>query len=357
MIAAVSVDHLAAAVEQQDNALLRGRPVGLVGGARATRLQGVSAEASAAGVTPGMRWDDAEARCPGLARVVARPERYATVTGLLATGLSGVAPAVETFAPDLLLLDLTDCQAYYRHDPARIATLLRQAARDTAGLDCRIGISGDRTTACQAGRLAGPGGTGIVPPAAAAGFLAPLPVREVLGGSSGVADFLARHGIERCGDMKRVPIHVPARRFGNLGRRLWLMAQGLDPAPVLPPRVAADEPLQERRLAAATRDLLVLQTAFFDLAGKLAGHLRREGLRRRRFRLGLCAPEGWREEEVTCDLDTDDLRAIAPLCARFLRQHWYGEPVTALRVQAAPAEAVARQADIFLRTLAGGRSR
>ena len=32
--------------------------------------------------------------------------------------------------------------------------------------------------------------------------------------------------------MQNLPIGVLAKRFGNLGRRIWFMAQGLDPEPV-----------------------------------------------------------------------------------------------------------------------------
>ena len=38
--------------------------------------------------------------------------------------------------------------------------------------------------------------------------------------------------------MQKLPIGELARRFGNPGRRIWYMAQGLDPEP-LQPNVAA----------------------------------------------------------------------------------------------------------------------
>jgi DNA polymerase-4 len=348
MVAAVTLDHFQGRLEQQDNPLLAGRAVGIVGSAKGTLLHAVSPEAAAAGVGPGMRWGEAESRCPGLARVVASPGRYDEASARLMAALADVAPAIEVFGRDQAFLDLTDCQAYYRHDPARIAAMIRTAVGEAVGLPCRVGISGDKTTARQAARLADSDQVGVVPPAAAASFLAPLSIEEVLGGGSGIAEFLARHDIHRCGDMKKIPIHLPARRFGNLGRRLWLMAQGQDPAPVLSAPPAGCSHSQQRRLPATTRDLVLLQTVLVDLAGKLTGQLRREKVLARQFRVALCAPEGWREEDVQSERATDDLRAIAPLCMRFLRQHWYGEPVSELRLQAWPWQEPIVQTDIFL---------
>lgn len=347
MIALVALDHFFAAVEQLDNPRLQGRPLGVAGSARGSVLLAVSPEARALGLFPGMAWAEARTRCPELALVVARPERYAEISGRLMQALTEVSPELEAFALDEAFLDLSHCQAYYRHDPERILALIRQTVFRASGLNCSVGISGDRTTARWAARQGLAEGGLVVPPDAAAARLAPLPLAEVCGIGPGIAEFLAAYGVHSCGDMQKIPIGVPARRFGNLGRRLWLMAQGRDPAPVdsrpRPPRPGS----LLRTLPPLTRNADQLQAAFLQLADKLSRRLRRDGLQAGELQVGLRAPEGWRQDWLPLEQATDDARTLFAPCRRFLRQHWFGEEVQQILLYGRPQRPAAEQADFL----------
>lgn len=349
MIAFVRMDNFGLAVEQQENPALAARPVVLLHSESMPRLLEVSAEASAGGLHPGMDWEDALRQCPGLGRLTARPAHYASRSGRLLESLQDISPDLEPFAAGEAYLDLSACQAYYRHDPAHIGALLLARLAAAGAPVAAVGISGDKTTARWAARAAGAGNVKVVPPQEAATTLAPLTLEEVWGVGPQVAAFFASHGVHICGDMGRIPISLPARRFGNHGRRLWLMAQGRDPAPV---RIRQDPvatgPLLGRLLPPGSGEAEILLAAFQGLAEKLHARLRRDGWQARELRLGLRAPEGWRQEWVLL-AEGDDVRVLVAPCRRFLQRHWFGEEVRQIQLLPAPERATVRQADIFLR--------
>lgn len=348
MIAFVRMDNFGIALERQENPLLAGRPVALLFSDAQPVVTEASAEAQ--GVLPGMAWEAALAACPGLGRLTARPAHYAAASARLLEALDDISPDREPFAPGAAFLDLTACQAYHRHDPLRVGRLLLEAVAAAGGPACSVGIAGDKTTARLAAQAAG--GVRVVPPAEAAAWLAPLTLAELCGAGPGVTEFLASHGVQCCGDLQALPVAVPAQRFGNHGRRLWLMARGQDPEAVRPRVEAAGPwPALGRLLPPGCRDAEALLAAFHGLAGKLALRLQREGWPARELRLGLRAPEGWRFEWV--GLATTDATALAAPCRRFLRRHWFGEEVRQLQLLPAPQRAEVLQPDFFARRRGG----
>lgn len=355
MVACVQVPAFGLAVEALDNPGLAGRPVALLHSATQAVVTEVTPAARAAGVVPGMDWAAAAAACAELARIVARPEHYAAVAARMAEALAAISPELEPGLPGTVHLDLTPCQSYYRHDPDRIAALLRDCVRGTGAPDAGIGISGDRTTALVAARQAGAGGIRVVVPDAAAAHLAPLTLEELCGAGTQVTAFLADHGVACCGDMARIPHGLLARRFGNVGRRLWLMAQGRDPAPVRARSPATREAAGGgllRTLPPACRDEDALLDALLQLATRLLARLAREGRTGPELRVALRAPEGWRRDVVPLP-DKADPATLAPPLRRFLRRYWFGEEVRQLHLQPVPLRQDLQQRDFF----AAGRRR
>lgn len=96
-------------------------------------------------------------------------------------------------------------------------------------LPCSIGLSGDKSTAKYASDLQEPNGLTIIPPWEARERLRDMPVTELCRIGHGIGNYLAKRGVHTFGDMERLPISELACRFGDIGRRIWLMAQGMDP--------------------------------------------------------------------------------------------------------------------------------
>ena len=232
MIALVDMNAFFASIEQQDNPWWRGRPVAVTNGKVGTCIITCSYEARAYGICTGMRLTEARKQCPQLIQAPARPYRYAEISRSIMHSLESITPDLEIFSVDEAFLDLSHCQRLYRFDPWRIGKLIKQTVFDSSGLLCSVGLSGDRSTAKWAAKQMKPNGLTVIKPELAGLALADIAVTELCGVNKGIGSFLAQYGVHRCADMQNIPISVLGQRFGNPGRRIWLMAQGKDPQPV-----------------------------------------------------------------------------------------------------------------------------
>lgn len=223
MIILVDMNCFFAAVEQQDNPFWRNRPIAVTNGIQGTTIITSSYEARSYGVKTGMRLKQARQLCPELIQAPSRPYRYAEISTAIMQSLQSITPDLEVYSVDEAFLDVTHCQRLLG-SPLEVGELVKQTVNEISGLTCSVGISGDKTTAKYAAKLHKPDGLTLIHPNDAERTLAPLSVTELSGINKGTARFLAQYGVYRCGDMKKIPISIPAKRFGNLGRRIWLMA-------------------------------------------------------------------------------------------------------------------------------------
>lgn len=199
-----------------------------------TVVAAVSKAAEAAGVRPGMKWGDAQARCRSLVAVPPDPEREAR-------SLRAAARMAERYGPwvvegeDGFLADVTGTAHLFGGEPAMLE-------------DCRR-VFGERGWSVRAAVAEGPG---------AAWGLARFAARELVIGSpealrrlpvealrvdAGTAARLRRIGLRCVGDLADRPRTALAERFGErlvrrLARMLGERAGGSEPLGVCPPRPA-----------------------------------------------------------------------------------------------------------------------
>jgi DNA polymerase-4 len=336
-----------ASIEQQDRPELRGRPIGVTNGMQGTCIITSSYEARAHGIKTGMRVKEALKLCPDFIQVPARPERYVVVSTTIMNALNSVTPDVEVFSVDEAFLDVTACQSLWG-PPETIAELARKVVHQATGLPCSVGLSGDKSTAKYASDLQKPNGLTIIPPWEAAWRLRDVPVTELCGVGAGVGAYLAARGVRTCGDMARLPIRELAQRWGDIGRRIWLMAQGLDPVPVhtavAPPKSIG----HGKVMPPATRDREIILMYLEHMSFKVTVRLRRYQLASRLFFIGLRADFGWLGDHYRSELPIDDFLPLAMLCQRMLDEHWKGQGVHQVQVTAADPRPVDAQPDLFL---------
>ncbi|MGA9853749.1 MAG: hypothetical protein WBR29_00530 [Gammaproteobacteria bacterium] len=229
-IALVDMNAFFASIEQRDFPELQGRPIGVTNGMTGTCVITSSYEARRYGIRTGMRLKQARHLCPEFVQRPARPERYAQISTAIMQALQQITPDIEVFSVDEAFLDLTNCQDAFGN-PVGMARRAREIVFQTSGLQCSVGVSGDKTTAKYAAKLQKPNGFTVIPPWEARVRLHDVLLTELCGIKKGIGGFLALRSIRTCGDMQRLPISVLAQRFGNPGRRIWLMAQGPRPGP------------------------------------------------------------------------------------------------------------------------------
>jgi DNA polymerase IV len=353
VIILVDMNCFFAAVEQQDNPFWRNRPVAVTNGIQGTTIITSSYEARAYGVKTGMRLKEARQLCPELIQAPSRPYRYAEISTRIMESLQEITPDLEVYSVDEAFLDVTHCQSLLGA-PLEIAKLVKRTVSDASGLTCSVGVSGDKTTAKYAAKLNKPDGLTLIPPWEAEATLAPLHVTELSGINKGTARFLEQYGVISCGDMKKIPISVPAKRFGNIGRRIWLMAQGKDPdvvqINVKPPKTVGHGKVMPPK----TDDLITILTYFQHMSEKVASRLRKHQYKANHFYIGIKTEQGWLQTRAKIKQATDDGQILFTQCRQFVMKYWQGQGVWQVQVTALNPQAEHQQ-DMFSDTLVNNK--
>jgi len=336
-----------ASVEQVDHPEWRAKPIALTNGGIGTCIITSSYEARAFGVKTGMHIKQARALCPNLIQVSSRPQRYAEVSTNIMHALSGYTPEIEIFSVDEAFLDVTRCQRLWG-SPREIALKVKKSVYENSGVLCSVGISGDKTTAKFAAKQQKPDGITIIPPWQARDRLADTPLTELCGINSGIANLLAGYGVFHCADLQKLPISVLGKRFGNPGRRIWLMAQGLDPEPVKTNPASAQSIGHSKVLPPNTRDVNTIRIYLMHMAHKVAARLRCNKLVAQQFLFGLRLYRGWLKTTSRALLPSDDEMVIYRLGERWISENWRGQGIWQIRIIALDP-GIACQADLFKR--------
>jgi len=341
----VDMNAFFASVEQRDFPELRARPVAVTNGLKGTCIITSSYEARQYGVKTGMHIKEGRHLCPGLIQRPARPTRYAALSAAIMASLDAVTPEIEVFSVDEAFLDVTDCQTL--GTPVTLAFKARRIVYETSGLLCSIGVSGDKTTAKYAAKLVKPNGFVVIPPWESRERLRNVPVTELCGIKQGIGRYLAARGVRICGDMEKLPISELARRFGNPGRRIWLMAQGLDPdklhKDVPPPKQVS----AGKVTPPATKDRALLAAFLQHMAELVAYRLRHNHFQAKTFWVGLLTNTGWIEATYRTPVPTADGSVLNRFCVDHLSNQWCGEGIHQVMFNARDPQPVNLQRDLF----------
>lgn len=195
--------------------------------------------ARAAGVRVGLRRREAQGRCPELLLIAEDPARDARCFDPVVAALGAFTPQVEIVEPGTAALGTRGPSRYFGGDDA-LATRIHHAVTETIGdpdrSTVRVGVADGPLIAHLAARAATPHTPNIVPPGTAASFVAPLPLRALLG-IGAAPDMLAtwaQLGLGTLGDVAALPASAVLGRFGTEGTRLHRLARGVDPTPSSP---------------------------------------------------------------------------------------------------------------------------
>lgn len=343
----VDMNCFFAAIEQLDYPELRGKPVVVTNGPTGTCIITSSYEARHYGVKTGMRLKAAKKLCPHLIQAPSRPHRYADISMRIMEALQQVTPDMEIFSVDEAFLDITNCMRIYKN-PVDAAKLTQKIIHEVSNLPCSIGLSGDKTTAKFAAELHKPNGFTVIPPWEAETTLANVPVTKLCGIGHNIARFLAQHDVIYCKDMAKIPISVLAKRFGNLGRRMWLMCQGKDPDPVHTTTPPPKSMGHGKVLPPKTCDIETVKINLMYMAEKVAARLRRHNMRATEFFIGICTDYwSWLTYKHKVFSATNDGKDIYVGCEELIKLYPNPGVVRQIQVTALDPQAEYRQLDLF----------
>ena len=329
----VDMDAFFASIEQMDFPELKGKPICVTNGEQGTCMITCSYEARAYGLHTGMRLKEGRRLCPQLIQRASRPSRYAEISARIMHTLQDITPDVEVFSVDEAFLDVTNCQNLHGL-PEHIARLTKEKVHQVSGLTCSVGVSSDKTTAKYAAKRDKPDGLTVIYPWDAEEELSSVLVTELSGISDGIGGFLASREVYKCGDMKKLPIGVLAKRFGNLGRRIWYMCQAQDPDKVITTVPDPKSIGHGKVMPPNTKDSAVVRIYLFHMAEKVCARLRRHSMQASQFFIGLKTEFGWLGGNFEVAQPTDDSRTIRKMCREVMQECWQSEGIYQVQITA-----------------------
>jgi DNA polymerase-4 len=219
------LDAFFAAVEQRDDASLRGRPVIVGGGV----VLAASYEAKAYGVETAMGGRQARRLCPHAVVVPPRMTAYSDASKEVFALFEDTTPLVEGLSIDEAFLDVRGLERL-AGPPAEIAARLRRRVLAEVGLPITVGIARTKFLAKVASGVAKPNGLLEVPPDDELGFLHPLPVERLWGVGRVSAAKLHARGIRTVGQVAALDEAVLVYLLGRAaGRQVHTLAHNRDP--------------------------------------------------------------------------------------------------------------------------------
>lgn len=259
---------------------------------------------------------------PSLKVVSGRHGQYAEMSERVMERLRDVTPGFEQISIDEAFLDISGL----REEPERLARRLQGGIRDGLGLPSSIGIASNKLVAkiaTEVGKRSGRGdrppfGLTIVPPGEERPFLAPLPMEMLWGVGPKTSAKLASLGIRTIGDIAAWPEASLSAMFGEYGRELARRARGEDDRMVVTEHEAKSMS-QETTFARDVRDDRLLERTLRQLAGDVAGDLRKANLAGLTIRLKLRWPDFTTlTRQTTLPQRTDDEAEIVAAALQLL---------------------------------------
>lgn len=251
------MDAFYAAVEIRENPALEGKPV-VVGADPREHPRGVvltaSYEARRYGIRSAMSCVEALQRCPEAVFVPVHFELYGRISGEIMTTLRGFADRLEPSGIEEGYLDVTQrCGGSFAR-AQELAREIRAAIHRDHRLTCSIGVAPTKAVAKIASDHQKPDGLTVVTPDEVVEFLAPIPVRMILGVGPKTSERLKELGLETISDVQRTNRQDLIELLGAFGEYVYDVALGRDAGEVVeptgPPESISTETTFEKNLDA-----------------------------------------------------------------------------------------------------------
>ncbi len=217
----IDVDAFFPSVEQLLIPCLRGRPVIVGSGVIAS----CSYEARTFGLRAGMELRRAKKLCPGAVVLKGNYQIYRCFAEGVWDVCRRFTCGLETYL-DEAYGDATGIGVH--GSPLELGRSLQAAVREEVGLPVSIGLAANRMMAKVASSSAKPGGVAWIAPGTEEEFLAPLPIRKLLGVGHKTEQKLRDMNIATIGDLRSMSRATLECMFGLRGLELYERCRGRD---------------------------------------------------------------------------------------------------------------------------------
>ena len=232
IIACVAIPHFALRVAVLERPELDGAPLvlGAPPNARPLVLD-ATPEAASRGIRAGIGIREVAALCPDAVVLSPHPLREHGIADEITAALGLLSPLVEPDAaiPGLWYVDLTGSDRLLGAPAVAAGTLLEAMP---PLLRPRVGVACGKFPARVAAARTTAGAFQIIEAEKTTHFLSNAPT-SLLPVSPEMLRRMERLGLRTLGDLSALPATAVQARFGQEGRRLYDLARGIDPAPVI----------------------------------------------------------------------------------------------------------------------------
>lgn len=239
----LDLDAFFASVEQRDNSAYRGKPliVGGISGGRENSNRGVvcaaSYEARKYGVHAGMPIWEARQKCPRGIFIPTQMNKYLKESKKFFQICSNYTPLIEPLSIDELFLDVSGCESLFGSSEI-IGRKIKERVYQELGLKVSVGIAENKFLAKIATNLGKPDGFYIISSKDVQKILYPLPISSLWGIGKKTEELLKKSGIYQVEQLAKMPDSILENLLGKNGKKMKLLAQGIDESPVIPPSTA-----------------------------------------------------------------------------------------------------------------------
>lgn len=225
------------------------------------------------GVRSAMPMSQAQALAPQATVIEPNHQLYSRISARIMQYFATLTPLVEQLSIDEAFLDVTGSMRRLG-GPVKIAQDIRTYLARELGLPASVGVARNKFVAKLASEHAKPNGLVVVAPQRTVEFLHQLPVRALWGVGQRTLEQLQRAGIDTVAQLANQPEAMIVQRFGEHGKHLHRLAQGIDDREVEP--VRTEKSLSaEHTFAADLWDAGQLEDQLVQLSHKVAARLRR----------------------------------------------------------------------------------
>ena len=229
----IDMDAFFAAVEEQRDPALRGKPVVIGGGGDPTKRGVVSTanyEARKYGIHSAMPMMIAHKLCPRAVFLPVDYEAYAAASRQFKSTLLSITPIIEDVGIDEAYLDVSELT----DTSENIVTRIKAGIKEKTGLTCSIGIGANKLLAKIASDMQKPDGLTILNEEDIGSRLWSLPTRKLYGIGPKTEAYLKNIGIETIGQLASLTIEKLIEHFGNsYGQYLFNSSRGINESPLI----------------------------------------------------------------------------------------------------------------------------
>ncbi|MDD3088425.1 MAG: DNA polymerase IV [Candidatus Omnitrophica bacterium] len=280
----VDMDAFFTSVEQRDDPSLKGRPVIVGSDPKGGTGRGVVAacsyEARKFGIHSAMPISIAYKKCPNAVFLTGSMRKYSIASKTVFRTLEKFSPDIEPISIDEAFIDITGSWRLFADSPTRVCRMIKDEIKKATGLTASVGMAPNMMTAKIASDIDKPDGLTVVDEKGLLSFLGPLPIEKLWGVGEKSARRLHGMNIRTIGDIAQTGVEELARVFGENGRHLWELANGIDHRKV----ETSDETKSvgnESTFEEDVRDKDVILKELMYLSEKVSRRLRKAGLKGR----------------------------------------------------------------------------